>query len=134
MDYVCLEWYVANNLKNRSTVLVVFFLATIAQLRARKQRYKLRMFQRLHLVLLFAVLVVIAFFVVSSMSFSGRLAEGSWSMFLLFLYLSSSYSTDYLAKTWRLRWWLLDGWLALLYLVCFIAIALIWRPSANNRR
>jgi flagellar biosynthesis/type III secretory pathway M-ring protein FliF/YscJ len=74
------------------------------------------MFQRLHLVLLFAVLVVIAFFVVSSMSFSGRLAE------------------DYVAKTWRLRWWLLDGWLALLYFVCFIAIAFIWRPSANNRR
>jgi len=90
--------------------------ATIAHLRARKQRYKLKMFQRLHLVLLFAVLVVVAFFVVSSMSFSGRLAE------------------DYVAKTWRLRWWLLDGWLALLYLVCFIAIALIWRPSANNRR
>jgi len=90
--------------------------ATIAHLRARKQRYKLRMFQRLHLVLLFAVLVVLAFFVVSSVSFSGRLAE------------------DYVAKTWRLRWWLLDGWLALLYFVCFIAIAFIWRPSANNRR
>jgi len=89
---------------------------TIAHLRARKQRYKLRMFQRLHLVLLFAVLVVLAFFVVSSVSFSGRLAE------------------DYVAKTWRLRWWLLDGWLALLYFVCFIAIAFIWRPSANNRR
>jgi hypothetical protein len=90
--------------------------ATIAHLRARKQRYKLRMFQRLHLVLLFAVLVVLAFFVVSSVSFSGRLAE------------------DYVAKTWRLRWWLLDGWLALLYFVCFITIAFIWRPSANNRR
>jgi len=90
--------------------------ATIAQLRARKQRYKLKMFQRLHLVLLFAVLVVVAFFVVSSMSFSGRHAE------------------DYVAKTWRLRWWLLDGWLALLYFVCFVAIALLWRPSANNRR
>jgi len=90
--------------------------ATITHLRARKQRYKLRMFQRLHLVLLFAVVVVIAFFVVSSLSFSGRLAE------------------DYVAKSWRLRWWLLDGWLALLYLVCFISIALVWRPSANNRR
>jgi Lung seven transmembrane receptor len=120
-------------LKNRSAILVVFLIATIGHLRARKQRYKLKMFQRLHLVLLFAVLVVIAFFVVSSMSFSGRLAEGSWSFFLL-LSLLILYSTDYVAKTWRLRWWLLDGWLALLYFVCFIAIAVIWRPSANNRR
>jgi hypothetical protein len=47
------------------------------------------MFQRLHLVLLFAVLVVIAFFVVSSMSFSGRLAEGSCSLFLPFFPFSS---------------------------------------------
>ena len=60
-----------------------FLSATIGHLRARKQRYKLKMFQRLHLVLLFAVLVVIAFFVVSSMSFSGRLAEGS-CIFILF--------------------------------------------------
>ena len=54
-----------------------YILATITHLRARKQQYKLRMFQRLHLILLFAVLVVTAFFVVSSMSFSGRHAEGS---------------------------------------------------------
>jgi len=41
---------------------------------------------------------------------------------------------DYAAKTWRNRWWLLDGWLALLYLVSFGAIAYVWRPSDNNRR
>ena len=121
-------------IKKCSAVLAVLFLATIGHLRARKQRYKLKMFQRLHLVLLFAVLVVIAFFVVSSMSFSGRLAEGFWSLFLRFLSLLILYSADYVAKTWRLRWWLLDGWLALLYFVCFIAVAIIWRPSANNRR
>ena len=92
MDYVFLEWYVAKyTFRNRSAVLVVFFKATIGHLRARKQRYKLKMFQRLHLVLLFAVLVVIAFFVVSSMSFSGRLAEGSWLLFLFSFLLFSSY-------------------------------------------
>ncbi|TFK36947.1 lung seven transmembrane receptor-domain-containing protein [Crucibulum laeve] len=90
--------------------------ATIAELRARKQRYKLRMFEHLYHILLFAVLVIAAFFVVSSMSFSGRLAE------------------DYAAKSWKLRWWLLDGWLALLYFVAFAAIAFLWRPSENNRR
>ncbi|GLB35917.1 putative lung seven transmembrane receptor [Lyophyllum shimeji] len=90
--------------------------ATIAQLRARKQRYKLRMFERLYYILLAAVVVIAIFFVVSSMSFSGRLAE------------------DYAAKSWRSRWWLLDGWLALLYFAAFVAIAFLWRPSANNRR
>ncbi|KAH0591001.1 hypothetical protein H2248_001112 [Termitomyces sp. 'cryptogamus'] len=90
--------------------------ATIAQLRARKQRYKLKMFQRLYYILLGAVVVIAVFFVVSSLSFSGRLAE------------------DYAAKSWRVRWWLLDGWLALLYLVAFASISTLWRPSANNRR
>ncbi|THH19061.1 hypothetical protein EW146_g2036 [Bondarzewia mesenterica] len=90
--------------------------ATISQLKARKQHYKLRMFQRLHYILLFVVLVIAIFFVVSSLSFSGRLAE------------------DYAAKTWKVRWWLLDGWLALLFLFAFTSIAYLWRPSANNRR
>ncbi|KAF9460099.1 lung seven transmembrane receptor-domain-containing protein [Collybia nuda] len=90
--------------------------ATIAQLRARKQRYKLKMFERLYYILLVSIFIIAIFFVVSSMSFSGRLAE------------------DYAAKSWRVRWWLLDGWLALLYLVAFVFIAFLWRPSANNRR
>lgn len=50
--------------------------ATIAQLKARKQRYKLSMFEKLNRILLGAVLVIAIFFVVSSFSFSGRLAEG----------------------------------------------------------
>ncbi|THH02573.1 hypothetical protein EW026_g325 [Hermanssonia centrifuga] len=80
--------------------------ATTTQLAARKQRYKLRMFKWLYRILLMTVVMVAIFFVVSSMTFSGRLAE------------------DYGARSWRLQWWLLDGWLALLYLVDFIAIAI----------
>jgi hypothetical protein len=90
--------------------------ATIRQLRIRKQRYKLSMFEQLYRVLLFAVIVIVIFFVVSTMSFSGRLAE------------------DYAAKSWKARWWLLDGWLALLYLASFTAITYVWRPSPNNAR
>ncbi|KAF9567045.1 protein PTM1 [Agrocybe pediades] len=90
--------------------------ATIAYLRAKKQKYKLKMFERLYYILIFTVFVIAIFFVVSSLSFSGRLAE------------------DYAAKTWRVRWWLLDGWLALLYLTAFALIAFLWRPSENNRR
>jgi len=89
---------------------------TIIQLRARKQRYKLSMFEKLHRILILTVIVIAIFFVVSSLSFSGRLAE------------------DYAAKSWRVRWWLLDGWLALLYLAAFVAISFLWRPSENNRR
>jgi hypothetical protein len=55
-----------------------FSQATIAQLRARKQRYKLTMFQRLHLILLMAVVVIAVFFIVSSFTFTGRLAEGKF--------------------------------------------------------
>lgn len=51
-------------------------LATIAHLRARKQRFKLSMFTRLYHILLFAVAVIISFFFVSFWSFSDRLAEG----------------------------------------------------------
>ncbi|KAF5352637.1 hypothetical protein D9756_005992 [Leucocoprinus leucothites] len=90
--------------------------ATITYLRERKQRYKLRMFQRLHYILIFVVFTIFIFFVVSSFAFSGRLAE------------------DFEAKQWKVRWWLLDGWLALLYLFAFGCIAYLWRPSENNRR
>ena len=52
--------------------------ATMTQLAARKQRYKLKMFQRLYYILLATVVVIVAFFVVSSYSFSDRLAEGRY--------------------------------------------------------
>jgi hypothetical protein len=92
------------------------------------------MFERLYFILIMAVVVIAIFFVVSSMSFSGRLAEGSH--FLVFPLSSTYYNAfiDYAAKSWRVRWWLLDGWLALLYLVAFVLIAWLWRPTANNRR
>lgn len=89
---------------------------TIQQLEARKQRYKLGMFKKLQYILYFVVLAITAFFFISSMSFSGRGQQG------------------YAADTWRTRWWLLDGFLALLYFFCFSAIAFLWRPSDNNRR
>lgn len=50
--------------------------ATIVQLKARKQRYKLKMFTRLYRILLLTVVIIAVFFVISSLSFSDRLAEG----------------------------------------------------------
>lgn len=54
--------------------------------------------------------------VISSISFSNRLDE------------------DYAPETWRTRFFLLDGWLGVLYLAVFCAIAFIWRPSPFNKR
>jgi flagellar biosynthesis/type III secretory pathway M-ring protein FliF/YscJ len=54
--------------------------------------------------------------VISSISFSSRMED------------------DYAPNTWKTRWILLDGWLAILYLLVFSAIAFLWRPSANNKR
>ena len=43
-------------------------------------------------------------------------------------------AADYGAKSWKYQWWLLDGWLTLLYLIDFVAIGYVWRPTPNNRR
>lgn len=89
---------------------------TITELQVRKQRYKLQMFTRLYRILWLTVVVIAIFFVVSSLSFSERLQE------------------DYAANSWKSRWWLLDGWLSLLYLIAFWSIAYLWRPTGSNRR
>ncbi|KAJ1301487.1 hypothetical protein OPQ81_008744 [Rhizoctonia solani] len=89
---------------------------TMAELADRKQTYKLSMFRALYRILLIAVIIIGAFFVVSSMSFSNRLDE------------------DYAPETWETRWYLLDAWLAILYLVVFSSIAFLWRPTGHNRR
>ena len=49
---------------------------TMAHLKQRKQRYKLGMFTKLYRILLGAVAVIAIFFIVSTMSFSARFAEG----------------------------------------------------------
>ena len=57
-----------------------------------------------------AVIAIAAFFVVSSLSLSNRLDE------------------DYAPRNWRYRWILLDGSLALIYLMVFMAVSWLWRP------
>lgn len=90
------------------------------------------MFTKLYRILLGTVAVIAVFFVVSSLSFSERLAEGDFPGHRHGSNLTSE--LDYAAKTWKVRWWLLDGWLALLYFAAFASIAYLWRPSENNRR
>lgn len=109
--------------------------STIADLAARRQTFKKSsscrsprsqpalsnsphppVFTSLYRILVVAVIVIGAFFLISSLSFSNRLDQ------------------DFGPKTWQSRWVLLDGWLGVLYLAVFLAIAFLWRPTANNRR
>lgn len=73
------------------------------------------MFTRLYRILLTAVLSIGAFFIFTSLIFSSRLNQ------------------DFIPKTWKYRWLLLDGLLSILYLIVFSAIAWSWRPTGNNR-
>ena len=110
--------------------------STIADLGARRQTYKKSsepsriavsretstddlswaVFTRLYRILLMATLFILAFFVVSTLSFSAR------------------ESAAFGPTTWQTRWILLDGWLGVLYLIVFTSIAWLWRPTGENRR
>jgi hypothetical protein len=82
-----------------------------------------------------AVIAIAAFFVVSSLSLSNRLDEGRSvfrsSPLLHFPHTFDAERTltpDYAPRNWRYRWILLDGSLALIYLMVFMAVAWLWRP------
>jgi hypothetical protein len=95
------------------------------------------MFRKLHIILIIAVLVVVGFFVVTSMSFSSRYEEGPYYSPVLVptpYELQWSSYPDFAAKTCKYRWWLIDGYLSILFLLVFTAIAFLWRPTGNNRR
>lgn len=131
--------WIMNSLNGEKAIVIqrfVWFLdiwiATIAHLRARKQRYKLKMFERLHYILLSVVMAIVIFFIISSMSLSGRFAEGICFCPVYFIVVDDI--QDYAANTWQTRWWLIDGYLTLLYLAAFTVIIFLWRPSENNRR
>ncbi|KAK4057820.1 hypothetical protein OIO90_001039 [Microbotryomycetes sp. JL221] len=90
--------------------------STITDLDSRRQTYKKTMFTRLYRILVMTVIVVLAFFAISTLSFSSRL------------------DTNFGSKTWQTRWILLDAWLSVLYLVSFTLIAFLWRPTSSNTR
>lgn len=89
---------------------------TIKDLIDRKQKTKLLMYRRLWWCLLGSILVIFGFFFINSFSFAGR------------------YEADFVPSHWQTRWFILDGWLNLVYLFDIAFIAYLWRPTANNRR
>lgn len=90
--------------------------STIKDLVDRKQRVKAMMYKKLWWCILGSILVIFAFFFLNSLSFADVSDD------------------DFVPSHWQTRWFILDGWLNIVYFadVCFVAY--LWRPTANNRR
>lgn len=89
---------------------------TMKDLMERKQHVKAMMYKKLWWCILGSIIVIFGFFFLNSLTFAG------------------TSSPDFAPTHWQTRWFVLDGWLNLVYLadVCFVAY--LWRPTANNRR
>lgn len=90
--------------------------ATMKDLNERKQTTKAQMYRNLWWCILVSIAVIFAFFFFNSFTFA------------------SAADPDFVPKHWRARWFILDGWLNIVYLADVIFIAYIWRPTAHNRR
>ncbi|RMZ76704.1 hypothetical protein DV737_g4686, partial [Chaetothyriales sp. CBS 132003] len=47
---------------------------------------------------------------------------------------AGSSEENFVPKHWQTRWFVLDGWLNIVYLFDIAFVAYLWRPTANNRR
>lgn len=89
---------------------------TLKDLRERKQAVKESMYKKLWWCILISILVIFGFFFFNSFSFA------------------SASDPDYVPFHWKSRWFILDGWLNLVYFADVAWVAYVWRPTANNRR
>lgn len=89
---------------------------TIKFLEDRKQHVKALMYKNLWRLLLGSVLVIFGFFFLNSLIFANESP------------------LEFITNHWQSRWFMLDGWLNVVYFVDFCIIAFIWRPTENNRR
>lgn len=106
-----------------SATLTAFYVWTLNSLNmttkdlmARKQHVKALMYKKLWWCILGSILVIFVFFFFNSLSFAGVGNE------------------DFAPTHWSTRWFVLDGWLNIIYFVDVSFIAYLWRPTANNRR
>lgn len=90
--------------------------STMKDLINRKQTVKALMYRRLWWAILGSIIVIFGFFFFNSFSFASRS------------------DPDFVPFHWKTRWFILDGWLNLVYLGDVIFIAYLWRPTENNRR
>ncbi|KAH6890328.1 lung seven transmembrane receptor-domain-containing protein [Thelonectria olida] len=89
---------------------------TLKDLRERRQHVKEAMYKKLWWAILISILVIFAFFFFNSFTFA------------------SVNDPDFVPFHWKTRWFILDGWLNLVYFADVAWIAYLWRPTANNRR
>lgn len=89
---------------------------TMKDLNERKQTVKSGMYRKLWWCILASIMVIFGFFFFNSFTFA------------------STSDPDFVPFHWQTRWFILDGWLNLVYLADVIFIAYLWRPTANNRR
>jgi len=89
---------------------------TMKDLMERKQTIKAAMYRKLWWCILMSIIVIFAFFFINSWTFAG---QGN---------------IDFVPTHWQTRWFILDGWLNLVYFFDVAFVAYVWRPTANNRR
>lgn len=89
---------------------------TMKDLMERKQTQKFAMYRKLWWAILGSIIVIFGFFFFNSFTFA------------------SAGDPDFVPYHWQTRWFILDGWLNLVYLGDVIFIAYLWRPTANNKR
>ena len=89
---------------------------TLKDLRERKQHAKEAMYRKLWWCILTSIIVIFAFFFFSSFTFA------------------SVNDPDFVPSHWKTRWFILDGWLNIVYFADVAFVAYVWRPTANNRR
>ncbi|KAF2453669.1 lung seven transmembrane receptor-domain-containing protein [Lineolata rhizophorae] len=106
-----------------SATLTAFYIWTLSSLNLtmkdlveRRQTVKAMMYKKLWWCILGSIIVIFAFFFFNSMTFAG---VGN---------------ADFAPTHWQTRWFVLDGWLNIVYLVDVSFVAYLWRPTANNRR
>ncbi|KAK2744383.1 hypothetical protein FQN57_004278 [Myotisia sp. PD_48] len=90
--------------------------ATMKDLIDRKQKVKAMMFKKLWWCLLGSIVVIFGFFFINSFVFA------------------SQNIADFVPEHWKTRWFVLDGWLNVVYLFDIAFISYLWRPTANNKR
>lgn len=89
---------------------------TLKDLRERKQHVKETMYKKLWWGILISIIVIFGFFFFNSFTFA------------------SASDPDFVPFHWKSRWFILDGWLNIVYFADVAWIAYVWRPTANNRR
>ncbi|KAK2871982.1 hypothetical protein FQN49_002659 [Arthroderma sp. PD_2] len=90
--------------------------ATMKDLVSRKQHVKAMMYKKLWWCLLGSIVVIFAFFFINSFVFA------------------STNVSDLIPAQWKSRWFVLDGWLNIVYLCNIAYVSYLWRPTANNKR